>query len=101
MSGCASFVPLLEPFIDGELSPERMVEVEQHISMCRACMERVRWDNALRISIREVAHEAAPVTEEFEQRVRVALDPGDPYLQVFRYAGNDSPYFISQIDAQL
>jgi anti-sigma factor RsiW len=73
MSHCHSFVPLLEPFVDGELSPERMVEVEQHISMCRACMERVRWDHSLRVSIRQVARQAAPVTEDFERRLRVAL----------------------------
>lgn len=73
MSNCASFVPLLEPFADGELSPERMVEVEQHISMCQGCMERIRWNDALRIGIRRVVHEATPVTEDFEQRVRVAL----------------------------
>jgi hypothetical protein len=50
-----------------------MVEVEQHISLCPACMERVRWNNALRISVRQAAHDAAPVSEEFEQRVRLAL----------------------------
>jgi anti-sigma factor RsiW len=73
MSQCAAIIPLLEPFVDGELSPERMVEIELHISLCPSCMERVRWDHALQVSIRQVAHDTAPVTSKFEKRVRLAL----------------------------
>ncbi len=73
MSHCSACRSLLEPFVDGELSPERMVEVEQHIATCPECMERVRWNNALQVSIRESAHQAAPVTKDFEQRLRLAL----------------------------
>lgn len=74
MSRCTPYLPLLGPFADGELSPERMLEVEQHIAECPTCLERLRFDAALSSSIRQVAYDAAPVSPAFAERVRAALN---------------------------
>lgn len=73
MSGCRHFVPLLEPFRDGELSPAQVVEVEQHLTECEVCTERVRLGQALRASLKQVVRAEAPVTVAFEDRIRAAL----------------------------
>ncbi len=73
MSGCRHFTALLEPFRDGELSPHDMVEVEQHLSECALCTERVRLAEAMRGSLKQVVREGAPVTTAFEDRIRAAL----------------------------
>lgn len=73
MSGCRHFVPLLEPFRDGELSPAQVVDVEQHVSECAVCTERVRLADAMRVSLRQVVRAEAPVTSAFEERIRAAL----------------------------
>jgi anti-sigma factor RsiW len=65
--------PLLEPFVDGELEPEKVLEVEQHVVECRVCAERVRLNHALRSSTRRAVRGAAPVSPEFEQRILAAF----------------------------
>jgi len=73
MSTCRHFVPLLEPFRDGELSPSEVVDVETHLVECERCSERVRLAEAMRVSLKEVVRAGAPVTDSFEERIRLAL----------------------------
>jgi anti-sigma factor RsiW len=74
MTPCRSIAPLLETFRDGELGPERVIEVEQHLTECSHCVERVRFSEALRISVRQHSRSSAPVTAAFQSRVAAALD---------------------------
>ena len=71
---CRTTVPLLEPFADGELSPERVLEVEQHLAECRLCVERVRLGKAMRNSLRQVTRSNAEPSELFRQRLSAALE---------------------------
>lgn len=73
MSGCRHFAPLLEPFRDGELSPAQVVEVEEHLLECALCAERLRLSEAMRMSLKRVVREEAPVSLAFEERIRSAL----------------------------
>ncbi len=71
---CRSIVPLLEPFVDGELSPERVLEVEQHLAECSWCVERVRLGEAMRLSLRSVVRGAAQPSEAFRARLAATLE---------------------------
>lgn len=73
MTGCRHFVPLLEPFRDGELSPAQVVEVEAHLVECERCAERVHLGEAMRSSLRTMVRADAAVTAPFEERIRLAL----------------------------
>jgi anti-sigma factor RsiW len=73
MSTCRHFVPLLEPFRDGELSPAEVVDVEAHLSECERCTERVRLGEAMRVSLKQMVRADAPVSVAFEERIRLAL----------------------------
>ena len=73
MSTCRHFVPLLEPFRDGELSPSEVVDVETHLVECGRCSERLRLAQAMRVSLKEVVRAGAQVTDSFEERIRLAL----------------------------
>ena len=73
MSGCRHFAPLLEPFRDGELGPADVVEVEQHLTECELCAERLRLAEAMRASLKQVVRGEAQVTASFEDRIRSAL----------------------------
>jgi anti-sigma factor RsiW len=73
ITGCRHFVPLLEPFRDGELSPSQVVEVEQHLGECELCTERVRLGEALRVSLKQVVRADAPLTAAFQERIVAAL----------------------------
>ncbi len=73
MSTCRHFVPLLEPFRDGELGPADVVDVEAHLVECERCAERLRLGQALRVSLKQHVRADAAVSDAFEQRIRLAL----------------------------
>jgi len=70
---CRHFVPLLEPFRDGELGPADVVDVEAHLVECERCTERLRLGQALRVSLKQFVRADAQVTESFESRIALAL----------------------------
>lgn len=45
MTYCKEFSALLDPYIDGELSPEETARVREHLHTCDGCgpMSRPRW----------------------------------------------------------
>ena len=47
MKYCENFAALLDPFVDGELSPDEMARVQAHLDGCPAC--RAYVDDALAI----------------------------------------------------
>jgi len=67
-------VPLLEPFADGELSPEKVVEVEQHLEECALCVERMRLGHALRVSLRQVVQSSSVPSDAFRARLAAAME---------------------------
>lgn len=69
---CRRSAALLEPFMDGELPPERVVEMEQHLADCSCCRERVELSDAVRHSLKKVVTETQP-SAEFMNRVSRAL----------------------------
>ncbi len=73
MKACRHFVVLLEPFRDGELSPTQVLEVEEHLSECGHCAERLRLAEAIRMSLKQAVRGDAQVTSAFEERIRLAL----------------------------
>jgi anti-sigma factor RsiW len=73
VSACRHYVSLLEPFRDGELSPAEVVEVEEHLEECERCNQRLQLAEAIRGSLKQVVRAEAPVTESFEDRIRMAL----------------------------
>ncbi|MEB2313212.1 MAG: zf-HC2 domain-containing protein [Sorangiineae bacterium] len=73
MSHCRRFLAHTETFVDGELPAEKILEVEEHLTECAECAERVRLEEALRVSTRRAVLDAAPPTEALELRIRAAL----------------------------
>jgi len=66
-------VALLDAFLDGELPPEEVFDVEQHLSTCDACTERERFETALRGSVKRSAIADAVPSAGFEGRLAGAL----------------------------
>jgi anti-sigma factor RsiW len=70
---CRQVSALIDPFLDGELPPEEVFDVEEHLSSCSTCAERERFERAVRGSVkRAVAFDAVP-SGGFEARVAGAL----------------------------
>lgn len=79
---CERFVPLLSPYIDGELSPAERVNVERHLSACRDCTGRaadLRAESALlRVGLEMAVDEVD--FKDFSQRVMARVTPERPPL---------------------
>lgn len=73
MSECRKVQPVIDAFVDGELSTERVFETEEHLNHCHTCQERVSLSQAIHVSTRRAVHESTRVSTSFEQRVKAAL----------------------------
>ena len=74
---CQSFLPLLSPFVDGELPSSARNDVERHLSACAPCTGRVadfRAESGLiRVGLEMIADELD--LKDFSQRVMARLAP--------------------------
>ncbi|WP_394844525.1 zf-HC2 domain-containing protein [Pendulispora brunnea] len=68
---CTQFSHLLGAYIDGELEPSRVLEVDEHVASCETCRERVQLDHAVRGSLKRIVKASAP--EGLRSRVALAM----------------------------
>jgi len=73
MSECRKVQPFVDAFVDGELSAERVLELEQHLDECGSCREHVHLARAFQSSTRQAVHADCPLTSAFQARVCAAL----------------------------
>jgi hypothetical protein len=73
MSGCRSFTTLLDAYADGELSPEKAIEVDSHLLECPTCTERVELDHATRRSVHNAVYAAAVPSDAFRERIAASM----------------------------
>lgn len=52
---CARFARAMEPYIDGELDPDHVMDIEAHVLDCAPCSEHVATARATRQSLRRCA----------------------------------------------
>ena len=71
MKICEEFTPLLDPYVDGELSPAEAHHVQAHLETCQVC--RAYVDDALAIRAGFPTVEETPVPDNFVQTVMSAL----------------------------
>ncbi len=79
---CERFIPQLSPYIDGELSPTERVNVERHLSACKACTGRaadLRAESGLlRVGLEMAVDEVD--FKDFAQKVMARVTPEKPPL---------------------
>ena len=51
---CRTVACLIETYLDDELEPSQLLEVEKHTSTCTTCRERLQLDRAIRMGVRRV-----------------------------------------------
>jgi anti-sigma factor RsiW len=79
---CQTFIPMLSPFVDGELTPQERVTVERHLAACHDCTARVADLRAESGLIRHGLDLAADEVDfkDFAQKVMARLTPYKPPL---------------------
>ena len=71
MKYCENFAALLDPFVDGELSPDEMARVQAHLDACPAC--RAYVDDAMAIRAAFPDAEDTPVPDGFSESVMARI----------------------------
>ena len=61
MKYCEDFAALLDPFVDGELTPDEMARVQAHLDECPACRAYVDDVLAIRAAFPDVEDTELPV----------------------------------------
>ena len=59
-SKCRDRVRLLDAYLDGELEPAQLLDVEGHVAGCVGCRERVELHRATSASLKRTTKAAAP-----------------------------------------
>ena len=62
-----------ELYLDGELSPEHTVDFEDHLSECSGCQCKLKFEQALRFSVRRTVRVDTYPSQEFEAKIRALV----------------------------
>lgn len=68
---CKNFCHLLGAYADGELEPSAVCAIEEHVTSCEGCRERVELDRAIRGSLKRTVRTSAP--EGLRARAEAAM----------------------------
>ena len=81
-TACERYIPLLSPYIDGEVSPADRVNIERHLAACRECASRAadfRAESALlRVGLDMAVDDVD--FKDFTQKVMARVTPDRPPL---------------------
>ncbi|HZT54173.1 MAG TPA: anti-sigma factor [Gaiellaceae bacterium] len=72
---CAHCEEMMQPYLDRVLTDEEMSEAEAHLAECEQCRRRYRFEESLRVYVRQAVDEQMP--PELKQKLaalRVPLD---------------------------
>lgn len=70
-SPCRSLARAIDTYLDGELEPSLVIEVETHLSRCGSCRERVVLQRSVRQSVRKSCGMKA--SDAFRARIQAAM----------------------------
>ena len=57
---CEQCEELLQPFLDRELNEDERALAEEHLGLCEYCRKRYRFEEKLRMFVRQAASEEMP-----------------------------------------
>ncbi len=72
---CAHCEEMMQPYLDRILTEDEMVEAEAHLEQCDYCRRRYRFEESLRIYVRQAVDEQMPAElREKLAALRIPLD---------------------------
>ena len=73
MCDCVDCEKMMQPYLDRELTEEQRVEAEEHLDECSYCRKRYRFEETLRVYVRQAVDE--PMPPELKQRLAAMRTP--------------------------
>ena len=59
---CAHCEEMMQPYLDHVLTDEEMNRAEEHLAECEQCRRRYRFEESLRVYVRQATSEQMPAT---------------------------------------
>ena len=72
MTSCEKIVDGIWEFLDKEMTPEAVVELQKHLDLCRSCFSRYEFERALRENIRSKTNHTCP--EKLKVRIQQIIE---------------------------
>ena len=72
MYSCTECMEQLYPFLDRELNDDEQLEVRQHLSLCRECLDRFRFEGNVLRAVGTVSRKIG-CPDETKQRLLKAI----------------------------
>ncbi len=70
---CAHCEEMMQPYLDRALSEAEMAEAEAHLAECEPCRRRYRFEESLRVYVRQAVLE--PMPAELRQKLAALRIP--------------------------
>jgi len=70
---CAHCEEMMQPYLDRILTEEEMAEAEAHLAECETCRRRYRFEESLRVYVRQAVSEQ--MRPELKQRLAALRIP--------------------------
>lgn len=70
---CAHCEEMMQPYLDRILTDEEMAEAEAHLDECESCRRRYRFEESLRVYVRQAA--AEQMSPELRQKLSALRIP--------------------------
>ncbi len=72
---CAHCEEMMQPYLDHVLTEEERVEAESHLDECESCRRRYRFEESLRVYVRQATAEQMPAELRLKlSTLRIELD---------------------------
>ncbi len=72
---CSHCEEMMQPYLDRILTDEEKVEAEAHLEQCDYCRRRYRFEESLRVYVRQAVNEQMPAElKEKLAALRIPLD---------------------------
>jgi anti-sigma factor (TIGR02949 family) len=72
---CGHCEEMMQPYLDRILTDEEMAEAEAHLDHCSYCRRRYRFEESLRVYVRQAVNEQMPAElKEKLAALRIPLD---------------------------
>ena len=73
MCDCVDCEQMMQPYLDRELTEAQRIEAEEHLDECAYCRKRYRFEESLRVYVRQAVSE--PMPPELKARLAALRTP--------------------------
>ena len=72
MQSCEKVIESVFDYLDKEMTPENMAELQKHLDLCRSCFSRFEFEISLRQNLRSKTNHTCP--EKLKLKLRQIIE---------------------------